>query len=419
MCRRVTHRAVVSGKAYNTQIGSLTGGGTVGGNVILGAATLTVGGDNTSPAAFAGAISGTGGSLTKIGSGILTLTGANTYSGHTTVSAGTLLVNNTTGSGTGTGPVLVGLGATLGGSGRISGQVTIQNGGILAPGNSPGTLSISNSLTLSSGTISNFELQSSAIYDRVISITNMTFGGTLNVVSYAGGPTFAAGQVYDLFDFSGTSAGNFSSITLPPLPTTLKWHEYLPGVKFDYTSGQIQVDAAAVAELAALESPSTNAATNTYIDQVINSSLPPNHHNPYWTPKTATANSTSGEIEFTGLDVGSDAYVLLWLDNTTDLPALPSGERLLTANSTGADLTTFHIWAPFVDYNAVLEIPTTGSTAYLAYDFVGYSNHLNAFALVPEPGSLAILGLGLAGLLMQRRRSTQPYSVYQPHDSAR
>jgi fibronectin-binding autotransporter adhesin len=66
---------------FNTQIGSLTGGGALGGNVTLGTATLSVGGDNTSPAAYAGVISGAGGALTKIGAGTLTLAGANTYLG--------------------------------------------------------------------------------------------------------------------------------------------------------------------------------------------------------------------------------------------------------------------------------------------------------------------------------------------------
>jgi fibronectin-binding autotransporter adhesin len=74
---------------FNTQIGSITGGGTTGGNVTLGAATLATGGDNTTPAAYAGVISGTGG-ITKIGTGVQTFSGANVYSGATTVSGGTL-----------------------------------------------------------------------------------------------------------------------------------------------------------------------------------------------------------------------------------------------------------------------------------------------------------------------------------------
>ena len=75
---------------FDTRIGSLTGGGLLGGNIILGAATLTVGGDGTSPEApFGGVLIGTGGVL-KIGSGTLGLSGANLYSGVTTIDGGTL-----------------------------------------------------------------------------------------------------------------------------------------------------------------------------------------------------------------------------------------------------------------------------------------------------------------------------------------
>ncbi|MFH1496376.1 MAG: autotransporter-associated beta strand repeat-containing protein [Verrucomicrobiota bacterium] len=70
-------------------IGSLQSLNT-GSVVILGAATLTTGADNTD-STFAGVVSGAGG-LAKTGSGTFTLAGANTYSGATTVSAGTLLL---------------------------------------------------------------------------------------------------------------------------------------------------------------------------------------------------------------------------------------------------------------------------------------------------------------------------------------
>ncbi len=79
--------------------------------------------------------------LIKTGLGILELGGTNTYNGGTTVSEGTLLVDNTSGSGTGPGTITVQSGAVFGGTGTASGNFTLQDGGILAPGISPGVLS--------------------------------------------------------------------------------------------------------------------------------------------------------------------------------------------------------------------------------------------------------------------------------------
>ena len=69
-----------------------------------------------------GIVSGTG-NFTKTGANTVTVTGANTYKGGTAVSAGTLLVNNTTGLRKGTGTVstvTVNNTATLGGKGTRS-----------------------------------------------------------------------------------------------------------------------------------------------------------------------------------------------------------------------------------------------------------------------------------------------------------
>ncbi|MBC9876235.1 autotransporter domain-containing protein [Bradyrhizobium sp. INPA01-394B] len=80
-------------------ISGLTNGGTTSGsiagagNYVLGANTLTTGSLNTSTQVD-GVISGSGGGLTKVGTGTLTLTGANTYTGATTISAGTLALSN-------------------------------------------------------------------------------------------------------------------------------------------------------------------------------------------------------------------------------------------------------------------------------------------------------------------------------------
>jgi len=94
-------------------------------------------------------------SVSKIGNGTLSLTKStgNAISGSAfNVSAGTLLVNNTSGSATGTSvPVNVAVGATLAGAGRIEGATTIS--GILAPGNSIGTLTVANDVTWNGGSL--------------------------------------------------------------------------------------------------------------------------------------------------------------------------------------------------------------------------------------------------------------------------
>ena len=73
--------------SFAQTVGSIAGGG----NITLGAATLTAGGDGTSTA-FDGPISGTGG-LTKAGAGVLTLSGTNTYTGATTINGGGLVAS--------------------------------------------------------------------------------------------------------------------------------------------------------------------------------------------------------------------------------------------------------------------------------------------------------------------------------------
>lgn len=82
-------------------------------------------------------------SLNKQDGGALTLSNANTYQGGTSITGGTLLVNNTTGSGTGTGVVTVGAAGatgtpTLGGGGTIGGATTIAAAG----GGAAGTHSV-------------------------------------------------------------------------------------------------------------------------------------------------------------------------------------------------------------------------------------------------------------------------------------
>ena len=187
-------------------IGSRSGNGAVS----LGAGTLTTGGSGNTT--FSGEISGSG-SVTKQGGGTWELTGINTYGGLTTVGAGTLKVNNASGVGIGSGGVTVAGGAYLGGSGTISGLVTLQSGGHLAPGNNIGVLS-TGSLTLDIGSFLDFEFNDDGTSHDQINVLNpdgLTLnGGTLNL--YADGTTDKWSPptvgTYKLIKYSGAIQGS-------------------------------------------------------------------------------------------------------------------------------------------------------------------------------------------------------------------
>jgi fibronectin-binding autotransporter adhesin len=105
--------------------------------------------------------------------------------------------------------VNVASGATLAGTGTLEGPVTIQNGGILSPGDgSPGTLTVG-SLNLSSGSVLNYQLgRPNVVGSGVNSLIqvngDLTLAGILNITN-AGG--FGEG-VYRLFNYSGSLTNN-------------------------------------------------------------------------------------------------------------------------------------------------------------------------------------------------------------------
>ncbi len=194
------------------------GGGTTGaisGN-FLNNATLAF--DRSDNLTFAGVVSGAG-AVAQSGAGTLELSGSNTYSGGTIINSGKLLVNNIANSGTGSGPVVVNSGATLGGTGAIAGAVTVNAGAHMAPGASLESLDVG-SLTLAAGSILDFELDTILDVDssdliNVTATNGLTInGGTLNLTN-AGSMT---GGTYALIDYSGTLNGNLGNISFGITP---------------------------------------------------------------------------------------------------------------------------------------------------------------------------------------------------------
>ena len=193
-----------------------------GATVDLQGNTLTVG-TGTGTHTIVGAIVGTGGSLVKVGSDSLTLGGTDTYTGPTTVSAGSLIVDGSLGSSA----VSITGSGTLGGAGSI-GAVTSAN--IVNPGASGTSDNLTvGSLTLGSGALV-LDL-ASAGSDSVTALTSLDITGTtlsLNVGTITPGESFTILTVpgIDATSRQGTFANlpdSNSSFTVGTLTFTINY----------------------------------------------------------------------------------------------------------------------------------------------------------------------------------------------------
>ncbi|WP_445487240.1 autotransporter family protein [Rhodopseudomonas sp. RCAM05734] len=180
--------------AAGTSIQSLAGSGTVA----LGAKNLTLTNAND---LFSGVISGTGG-LTLSG-GKQTLSGVNTYTGGTTVSGGALAVNGSV-----CGAMTVLAGGTLQGTGTVC---DTSNAGIVAPGNSIGTLTVAGNYTGNGGTLQIETVLGgdASPTDRLV-VTGNTAGSTNVRVTNLGGTGAQTVEGIKIVDVGGASNGAFA-----------------------------------------------------------------------------------------------------------------------------------------------------------------------------------------------------------------
>ena len=157
-------------------LGSITGSGTITSSS-AGSITLYIGGDNTSPT-FSGIIQNGSGTvaLNKFGTGAQTLSGNNTYTGITTISSGSIIVNNLANGGSSCG---------IGSATNVASNLVFST--------ATSTLEYTGSATVST--------------DRAFTLTA---GGTINAsgtgaLTWNGAPTFSSSGVLTL---TGTSSLN-------------------------------------------------------------------------------------------------------------------------------------------------------------------------------------------------------------------
>ena len=210
---------IIDHNSPGVTVGSIEGNGFVS----LGMNTLTVGTNDLSTTFSGliqdGIIGGAGGALVKIGYGQLTLKGANTYTGSTTVRGGTLLVNNMTGSGTGSGPVQIAAG-TLAGNGTMTGPVIVASATVpamIAPGGEKkfGTLTTLSLLTLNSLARCEIDLNSVlGIADQLVANGVTINSGAKARIVDPGTGTLSTGTVFTIINNTATTpiTGTFSNL---------------------------------------------------------------------------------------------------------------------------------------------------------------------------------------------------------------
>lgn len=183
--------------AGGTLRGGISGSPSYAGLVSLAAdAQINVDGGSSMTLSNATGISGGAFNLTKGGGGTLVLPGANNTWASLAITAGTVAINGTSGSG----PISVQSGATLRGAGTIGGSVDVQAGATLAPGASIGTMTISGNLTLAGDLAIEVNRAVSPSND-LVTVTGTIGNSGAGVINVANlGPALQAGDKFKLFN---------------------------------------------------------------------------------------------------------------------------------------------------------------------------------------------------------------------------
>jgi fibronectin-binding autotransporter adhesin len=299
------------------------------------------------------------GSLTKTGAGVLSLTGDSSgFSGAVAVTGGVLWVEGTLGNSAST--LDVGSGGTLGGSGFIGGNMTVADGGILAPnagaGSSASTLTINGDLTLSPGSILNYNFGDANVVggvfnDLTIVRGDLTLDGTLNVTASPGG-SFDQG-IYRIISYGGSLTDNTLALGSVPAGDTYQVQTSTPGEVNLIVGASLNTFTFWNGGDAGLHGNGTvNGGDGVWQSSAGNTNWTDQTGVPIgpWSdgnfaifvarPGTVTVDNSQGQVTASGMQFASDGYVI----QGDDLTLLPDAQgqsliRVGDGTSLGANFT--------------------------------------------------------------------------------
>lgn len=224
-------------------IGALIGGGSSGGNVVLGANTLTLAGPaGMSASTYSGVISGTGGLTVSGGTHILA--GDNTYTGATTLSGG-----------------------ILGGAGSIDGDLTA-NGGTFAVGTTgtTGDFEVAGNAAFNSGSTLEVTINGNNLNQTdtlvVTGTATLASGSTIDVdIDNVSGTYIPTNALYEVLTAAGGITDNGVSVTTDS--ATLSFYSLDSfDVDGDFTNGDTSLSVQAIRASNAYSNPSVVDAGN-------------------------------------------------------------------------------------------------------------------------------------------------------------